>query len=109
MSDPTPRRSPDGRRTVTPPAPGADSPAEELPGHGELVLIVEDEPEFRELVELWVGRHGWRTAVATDGTGGRAPVRRGGAGARAPRPQPAGHGRLAGDRVDPRASARPRC
>ena len=40
---------------------------DELPGHGELVLIVEDEPEFRELVELWVGRHGWRTATAADG------------------------------------------
>ena len=37
------------------------------PGHGELVLIVEDEPEFRELVELWVSRHGWRTATAADG------------------------------------------
>ncbi len=36
-------------------------------GHGELVLIVEDEPEFRELVELWVSRHGWRTATAADG------------------------------------------
>jgi DNA-binding response OmpR family regulator len=31
------------------------------------VLIVEDEPEFRELVELWVSRHGWRTATAADG------------------------------------------
>ena len=38
-----------------------------MPGHGELVLIVEDEPEFRELVELWVSRHGWRTATAADG------------------------------------------
>ena len=74
MSDPTPRRSPDGLRTVTPPAPGSDSPADELPGHGELILIVEDEPEFRELVELWVGRHGWRTAV------GRPTARRSCAG-----------------------------
>ena len=40
----------------------------DLPGHGELILIVEDEPEFRELVELWVTRHGWRTAIAVDGT-----------------------------------------
>ncbi len=38
-----------------------------MPGHGELILIVEDEPEFRELVELWVTRHGWRTATAVDG------------------------------------------
>ena len=68
MTDPTPRRSPDGRRLVTPPATVPETPADELPGHGELILIVEDEPEFRELVELWVGRHGWRTALAADGT-----------------------------------------
>jgi two-component system KDP operon response regulator KdpE len=55
-------RSPDGLRVVVPPA---HAPAR--PGHGELVLIVEDEPEFRELVELWVSRHGWRTATAADG------------------------------------------
>lgn len=52
----------DRRRTVTPPAPEAA-----VPGHGELVLIVEDEAEFRELVELWISRHGWRTATAADG------------------------------------------
>ena len=57
-----PDRTPDGRRVVPPPRP---EPAQ--PGHGELVLIVEDEPEFRELVELWVSRHGWRTATAADG------------------------------------------
>lgn len=56
------RRHPDGRRNVVPPVP-----ARAVPGHGELVLIVEDEPEFRELVELWVQRHGWRTAAAGDG------------------------------------------
>jgi two-component system KDP operon response regulator KdpE len=55
-------RPADRRRVVTPPA--AVPPR---PGHGELVLIVDDEPEFRELVELWVGRHGWRTATAADG------------------------------------------
>ena len=58
------RHTPDGRRLVPPPvAAGPD-----LPGHGELILIVEDEPEFRELVELWVTRHGWRTAIAVDGS-----------------------------------------
>jgi two-component system KDP operon response regulator KdpE len=62
-------RGPDGRRLVAPPsASGVATADRELPGHGELVLIVEDEPEFRELVELWVTRHGWRTAVAVDGT-----------------------------------------
>lgn len=55
-------RTPDGRRVVPPPRP---DPA--VPGRGELVLIVEDDPEFRELVELWVSRHGWRTATAADG------------------------------------------
>lgn len=55
-------RAPDGRRLVRPPVPERS-----LPGHGELVLIVEDEPEFRDLVELWVARHGWQTAVAADG------------------------------------------
>jgi two-component system KDP operon response regulator KdpE len=58
------RRPPDGRRVVTPPVAGAP----DLPGHGELILIVEDEPEFRDLVELWVTRHGWRTAAAADGS-----------------------------------------
>jgi two-component system, OmpR family, KDP operon response regulator KdpE len=61
-----PRHTPDGRRLVAPPAPSRGEG--ELPGHGELILIVEDEPEFRELVELWVTRHGWRTSVAVDGT-----------------------------------------
>lgn len=55
-------RPPDGRRLVTPPAGEAA-----IPGHGELVLIVEDEAEFRELVELWISRHGWRTITAADG------------------------------------------
>ena len=68
MSDPAPPRAPDGRRIVTPPGPIPGGDVAELPGHGELVLIVEDEPEFRDLVELWVGRHGWRTAIAADGT-----------------------------------------
>lgn len=55
-------RPPEGLRNVPPPPP----PRPQL-GRGELVLIVEDEAEFRDLVELWVSRHGWRTAVAADG------------------------------------------
>jgi DNA-binding response OmpR family regulator len=62
QADPGPERAADGRRLVPPPRA---VPA--VPGRGELVLIVEDEPEFRELVELWVSRHGWRTATAADG------------------------------------------
>lgn len=53
---------PDRRRLITPPG---TEPA--TPGRGELVLIVEDEAEFRDLVELWITRHGWRTATASDG------------------------------------------
>lgn len=34
----------------------------------ERVLIVEDEPEFAALIELWVRRSGRQTAVATSGT-----------------------------------------
>jgi two-component system KDP operon response regulator KdpE len=33
----------------------------------ETVLIVEDEPEFSALVELWVGQAGYRTATARTG------------------------------------------
>ena len=57
-----PARRADRRRVVPPPA---RTPS--LPGHGELVLIVDDEPEFRELIELWVRRHGWRTSTAATG------------------------------------------
>ena len=31
------------------------------------ILIVEDEPEFASLLELWVSRHGWQPIVAVDG------------------------------------------
>ncbi|MGC8633101.1 MAG: response regulator transcription factor [Candidatus Limnocylindrales bacterium] len=34
---------------------------------GERILIVEDEPEFAQLLELWLDRHGWQTQVASDG------------------------------------------
>lgn len=34
---------------------------------GERILIVEDEPEFAQLLELWLDRHGWQTLVASDG------------------------------------------
>jgi two-component system KDP operon response regulator KdpE len=68
FSLPAARQAPDARRAGSPsPAQAPNLVAGEPPGHGELILIVEDEPEFRELVELWVSRHGWRTAVAADG------------------------------------------
>ncbi len=37
------------------------------PPPGSRILIVEDEPEFADLLALWVGRHGWRPRVAHDG------------------------------------------
>ena len=36
-------------------------------GPGERILIVEDEPEFAALLELWLDRYGWRTLRARDG------------------------------------------
>ena len=63
---PRARRAPVGHAALAVPRRRPGRP--ELPGTGELILIVEDEPEFRELVELWVTRHGWRTATAADGT-----------------------------------------
>jgi two-component system KDP operon response regulator KdpE len=34
----------------------------------ERILIVEDEPEFAELLRLWLDHHGWETATVSDGT-----------------------------------------
>ena len=36
----------------------------------ETVLIVEDEPEFAALVELWMGQAGYRTVAARTGPDG---------------------------------------
>jgi len=37
------------------------------PGHGERILVVEDEPDFADLTVLWLERHGWHPLVAADG------------------------------------------
>jgi DNA-binding response OmpR family regulator len=34
---------------------------------GARILVVEDEPEFAELIALWVERHGWHPEVVHDG------------------------------------------
>jgi len=34
---------------------------------GERILVVEDEPEFAELIALWLERHEWRPIVVSDG------------------------------------------
>ena len=36
-------------------------------GHGERILVVEDEPAFAELIAFWLERHGWRPEIAPDG------------------------------------------
>ncbi len=38
-----------------------------IAGHGERILVVEDEPAFAELMTFWLERHGWHTQVAPDG------------------------------------------
>ncbi len=43
---------------------GATGP---IAGHGERILVVEDEPAFAELISLWLERHGWRPVIAPDG------------------------------------------
>jgi two-component system KDP operon response regulator KdpE len=42
-------------------------PTGPIAGHGERILVVEDEPAFAELIALWLERHGWRTEIAPDG------------------------------------------
>lgn len=37
------------------------------PPPGARILIVEDEPDFADLLALWVERYGWRPQVARDG------------------------------------------
>ncbi len=42
-------------------------PTGPIAGHGERILVVEDEPAFAELIALWLERHGWRPEIAPDG------------------------------------------
>ncbi len=43
------------------------APKGPIAGHGERILVVEDEPAFAELIALWLERHGWRPQIAPDG------------------------------------------
>jgi PAS domain S-box-containing protein len=43
-----------------------------LPGHGETVLIVDDEPAIREVAQVLLERNGYRVLVADDGPGALA-------------------------------------
>ena len=72
----------------------------------ETILIVEDEPEFAALVELWMARAGYRTVDAADRPGRPAPVLRRAPRPRHPRRRPAGPRRLAAHRADPRVQPR---
>jgi PAS domain S-box-containing protein len=48
---------------------GAPASAPELPrGHGELVLVVDDEPAVREITQLTLEAFGYRVLVAVDGS-----------------------------------------
>ena len=47
----------------------APAPAPELPrGHGELVLVVDDEPAVRQITQLTLEAFGYRVLVAVDGS-----------------------------------------
>ena len=48
---------------------GASASASELPrGHGELVLVVDDEPAVRQITQLTLEAFGYRVLVAVDGS-----------------------------------------
>jgi len=42
-------------------------PTGPIAGHGERILVVDDEPAFAELIALWLERHGWRPEISPDG------------------------------------------
>jgi len=46
---------------------GAAGAAEFLPGGGQLVLVVDDEPELRQTIRTLLERHGYRVATAFSG------------------------------------------
>jgi len=53
--------------------PGGDSfPAAPAKGHGELVLVVDDEPAVRRIASTFLNRYGYRTLTAADGREGVA-------------------------------------
>jgi two-component system CheB/CheR fusion protein len=58
--------------------PSPDSSREDRPGRTGLVLIVEDDPEVRELLELFLKEEGHRTMTAHDGGAALALAEKGG-------------------------------
>ena len=73
----------------------------------ERILIVEDEPEFAALLELWMGRAGLRAGPRGDRHRRPAAVLRDAPGPRHPRCGAARSRRLAGHRADPRVQPGP--
>ena len=73
----------------------------------ETVLIVEDEPEFAALVELWVGQAGYRHGHGPDRDRGLAPVLRRAPGPRHPRRRAPRPRWLAAPGAPPRVQPRP--
>ena len=71
------------------------------------ILIVDDDPELRELLRGYLGGNGFEVDVAEDGAAMRQAHRRRGAGPGDPRPDAAGRGR---PRAVPRAARQsPHC
>ena len=103
------RRAAGTRVAFTPAAgapPGRPRPTWATPTVAETVLIVEDEPEFAGLLELWIGRAGYRTVTARTGPGRAAPLLRRPSRPRHPRRRRARPRRLAARRADPRVQPR---
>ena len=73
----------------------------------ERILIVEDEPEFASLLELWMAKAGYRPVVAVDGQRRPSPLLRRPPRPRHPRRRAARSRRLAGHRADPRVQPGP--
>jgi CheY-like chemotaxis protein len=52
---------------VLPPVPAGATTVPDVPGHGELILIVDDEPPVRDMISLMLTRQGYRVLIASDG------------------------------------------
>ncbi len=65
-------------RAETAPAPGerAAEPARAEPGHGELILFVDDDRSVREMVALPLAEHGYRVLTAANGAEALALLQR---------------------------------
>ena len=66
--------------TAAPVASRPEQPKPELPwGHGELILLVDDEPAIREIIQATLEKYDYRVLTANDGTEGLSVYMRHGA------------------------------